>query len=245
MTEVKTPVWPDRLMIRDTGLYDDMGGGGQRIYTTAGRGYERKEYVRADIARATAPPDDPYAALSQHLHGDGDTPPLRITYRNWRGEVSERNIVPQSVWFGATEWHPDPQWLLSALDTEKGAARDFALADFGANDDTWRTRALAAETEVERLRAATPERDAEVRRAALEDAFAAIDEYPRAAPSADEWMRYDEQIEFSQGIIRTLIDATPTPACATPGCSTPAVIRLDDRRLCRDCYATHDFGDDA
>lgn len=109
------------------------------------------------IATAAAALDDPYAALSKRLHGDGDAPPLRITYRNWRGEVSERNIVPQSVWFGATEWHPEPQWLLSALDTDKGAARDFALADFGANDDTWRTRALAAEAEVERLRGLTTE----------------------------------------------------------------------------------------
>lgn len=106
---------------------------------------------------------DPYAARSQHLHGDGDVQPLRITYRNWRGEVSERNIVPQSVWFGATEWHPEPQWLLSALDTDKGAARDFTLADFGANDDTWRTRALAAEAEVERL---TAENETAVRRSA-------------------------------------------------------------------------------
>jgi hypothetical protein len=42
-------VWPDRLMIRDTQLYDDMSGGGQRIYTTAGRGYEKREYIRADL----------------------------------------------------------------------------------------------------------------------------------------------------------------------------------------------------
>lgn len=102
----------------------------------------------------SAAADAPYAALNQHLHGDGDVPPLRITYRNWRGEVGERNIIPHSVWFGATEWHPEPQWLLSALDTDKGAARDFALADFGANDDTWRARALSAEAEVERLRGA-------------------------------------------------------------------------------------------
>ena len=200
------------------------------------------------IATAAAALDDPYAALSRHLHGDGDaTPPLRITYRNWRGEVGERNIVPQSVWFGATEWHPEPQWMLSALDTDKGAARDFALADFGANDDTWRTRALSAEAEVERLRSAIPERDAEVRRAALEEAFAAIAEYPRAAPSEDEWMRYDEQIEHSQGIIRALIDATPqtTPTCAIPDCPHPPAIWLDDRRLCRDCCATPDFGDNA
>lgn len=184
-------------------------------------------------ATALAALDDPYAALSQHLHGDGDVPPLRITYRNWRGEVGERNIVPQSVWFGATDWHPEPQWLLSALDTGKGAARDFALADFGANDDTWRTRALAAEAEVERLRAATPQRDAEVRRAALEE----------AAQEADDWF-YDAEkdcvTECRLGnAIRALIDPPPRDAdtCATPGCTNPPVIRLDDRRLCRGCYS--------
>ncbi|MBM3603618.1 MAG: hypothetical protein FJX25_02445 [Alphaproteobacteria bacterium] len=42
-------IWPDRLRIRDTGLHDDLGGPEQRIYTTAGRGYERQEYVRADL----------------------------------------------------------------------------------------------------------------------------------------------------------------------------------------------------
>ncbi len=42
-------VWPDHLQIRDTGLHDDTGGGGQRIYTTAGRGYETREYIRADV----------------------------------------------------------------------------------------------------------------------------------------------------------------------------------------------------
>ena len=44
--------WPERLKIRDTGLHDDLGGPGQRIYTTAGRGYERVEYVRADLYAA-------------------------------------------------------------------------------------------------------------------------------------------------------------------------------------------------
>jgi hypothetical protein len=42
-------VWPNELMIRDTGLHDDMGGGGQRIYTTAGRGYQKVRYVRGDL----------------------------------------------------------------------------------------------------------------------------------------------------------------------------------------------------
>jgi hypothetical protein len=47
-----TPVWPETLRLRDTGLSDDLGGLGQRIYTTAGAGYEKREYVRADLAGA-------------------------------------------------------------------------------------------------------------------------------------------------------------------------------------------------
>ena len=38
-------VWPDKLMIRDTGIYEDCG---RRIHTTAGYGYEKVEYTRTD-----------------------------------------------------------------------------------------------------------------------------------------------------------------------------------------------------
>jgi hypothetical protein len=48
----KVDVWPDSLMIRDTRLHDDMGGLGQRIYTTAGAGYEKRKYIRADVRDA-------------------------------------------------------------------------------------------------------------------------------------------------------------------------------------------------
>lgn len=47
--------WPDYLMIRDTGLQDDMGGLGQRIFTTAGAGYQKVKYVRADLAAQQQP----------------------------------------------------------------------------------------------------------------------------------------------------------------------------------------------
>lgn len=57
--------------------------------------------------------------------------PVALTYTNWRGETSVRSIIPRGVWFGSTEWHPEPQWLLRAWDTEKDAERDFALKDFG------------------------------------------------------------------------------------------------------------------
>lgn len=40
--------WPNRLTLRDSGIFADEG---QRIYTTAtGYGYEKCQYVRGDIA---------------------------------------------------------------------------------------------------------------------------------------------------------------------------------------------------
>ena len=58
-------VWPERLKIRDTGLHDDLGGPGQRIYTTAGRGYERVEYIRADLYAALLAERDAAFAAGQ------------------------------------------------------------------------------------------------------------------------------------------------------------------------------------
>lgn len=55
--------------------------------------------------------------------------PITMTYRNWRGEVAERRVVPTSVWYGSTEWHKEPGWFLKARDIDKGEERDFALAD--------------------------------------------------------------------------------------------------------------------
>ncbi len=54
---------------------------------------------------------------------------IKICYKNWRGEVADRAIRPLRIWWGRTEWHPTSQWLLEAVDVEKGAVRDFALAD--------------------------------------------------------------------------------------------------------------------
>lgn len=54
---------------------------------------------------------------------------ITIAYTNWRGETSERIIIPIEVWFGKTEWHPEEQWFLKAHDVRKDAERDFALRD--------------------------------------------------------------------------------------------------------------------
>lgn len=52
-----------------------------------------------------------------------------INYTNYRGETADRQIVPIKVWFGSTEYHPEPQWLLDAFDVGKQAERSFALRD--------------------------------------------------------------------------------------------------------------------
>jgi predicted DNA-binding transcriptional regulator YafY len=70
---------------------------------------------------------------SKSKQGDDAAPDIRkavcIVYTNYRGETAQRRIVPQRVWFGATEWHPGEQWLLDAFDLEKGSPRSFALRD--------------------------------------------------------------------------------------------------------------------
>jgi hypothetical protein len=65
------------------------------------------------------------AALDAMPHGE----PITFTYTNWRGETAERTALPAFIFWGATDWHPEPQWLMRALDVEKGQPRDFALRD--------------------------------------------------------------------------------------------------------------------
>lgn len=73
---------------------------------------------------------------------DSNEPSLTIIYTNYRGYTSKRIITPIKPWFGSTEWHPEPQWLLTAFDHEKQANRDFALKDFGYSDHSPRAQAL-------------------------------------------------------------------------------------------------------
>lgn len=54
---------------------------------------------------------------------------IRFTYTNWRGITAVRTIRPISVWFGSTEWHPEPQWLMHGIDLGRDELRDFAMRD--------------------------------------------------------------------------------------------------------------------
>lgn len=55
--------------------------------------------------------------------------PVTFQYTNWRNETARRTAIPKRLWFGRTEWHPVPGWMLTAFDIEKQADRDFALTD--------------------------------------------------------------------------------------------------------------------
>lgn len=72
--------------------------------------------------------------------------PERITasYTNWRGETEDRSITPMEIRFDATEWHPEPQWLLKAWDDDRQAWRDFALKDFNFRTDLSAAKVAAA-----------------------------------------------------------------------------------------------------
>ena len=54
---------------------------------------------------------------------------ILIRYTNYRGETALRRIIPISLRFGSTQWHPEPQWLLEAFDLDRRAARAFAFKD--------------------------------------------------------------------------------------------------------------------
>jgi hypothetical protein len=62
-------------------------------------------------------------------------PPLVFNYKNWCGESGVRRAFPIRTFFGSTEWHPAPGWLMEAWDVDKGALRVFAMGDMAPVDD--------------------------------------------------------------------------------------------------------------
>ncbi len=54
---------------------------------------------------------------------------ITILYKNWKGEIGYRRILPQGIRFASSEFHPEEQWLLDAFDLDKQAQRAFAVRD--------------------------------------------------------------------------------------------------------------------
>ncbi len=81
--------------------------------------------------------EDPLGIASLHaknivalLGSRHDGERFKFVYKNYAGLVSERTVIPYSVWFGATQYHPKPQFFLNAFDIDRNESRDFALDDF-------------------------------------------------------------------------------------------------------------------
>lgn len=55
--------------------------------------------------------------------------PLHFTYRNYKGIISDRKVIPSSIYFGSTEYHKESQWLMSAFDLDKIKDRVFAVGN--------------------------------------------------------------------------------------------------------------------
>lgn len=61
-----------------------------------------------------------------------DSEIVYIDYTNHRGERAWRKIKPHDWEFCSTEWHPERQWILHAMDYDKEAVRGFALSSIHA-----------------------------------------------------------------------------------------------------------------
>lgn len=54
---------------------------------------------------------------------------ISFSYVNYRGHKEDRIVMVDEIYWGSTEWHPEPQWLMTALDYSRNAIRDFAMKD--------------------------------------------------------------------------------------------------------------------
>jgi hypothetical protein len=60
-----------------------------------------------------------------------DAAPLVFAYTNHRGEKAARRVIPLGWWFGATDFHPEPQWYFKAWCFDRQAVRDFDMRRVG------------------------------------------------------------------------------------------------------------------
>jgi hypothetical protein len=72
--------------------------------------------------------DDPSDNLESRVVARATTA-VRIVYTNYRNETAPRTVIPDTFWFGETEWHHGAQWFMDAYDVEHHTIRSFALAD--------------------------------------------------------------------------------------------------------------------
>lgn len=107
-----------------------------------------KKLVSVDLVRKTEPfpgSDDLDEELRQVLRAhqeeheeqeditllDSSTLPIKVifTYTNWKGVTKQRKAVLNRLFWGCSEYHPEPQLLVDGYDLVKKATRTYALKD--------------------------------------------------------------------------------------------------------------------
>jgi predicted DNA-binding transcriptional regulator YafY len=60
-----------------------------------------------------------------------NTPTLKFVYRNYKGNYSEREVIPKSLKYIKSIYHQElgESWFMVATDIEKGEERCFAVVD--------------------------------------------------------------------------------------------------------------------
>ena len=56
-----------------------------------------------------------------------DEQAVAMLYTNYRGVREQRVVLPLSIFFGTSEYHSEPQWLMQAYDFNREALRSFAM----------------------------------------------------------------------------------------------------------------------
>lgn len=60
---------------------------------------------------------------------------IKVIYSNWRGEKATRTIVPLSLYWGKSEWHPQEQWMIRVWDVDRNDYREYAFKDIEKHTD--------------------------------------------------------------------------------------------------------------
>jgi len=55
--------------------------------------------------------------------------PLCFSYRNHKGSITERTVVPIATFFGTTDYYKTKTWLLNAWDCDRNDYRTFAFSN--------------------------------------------------------------------------------------------------------------------
>lgn len=54
---------------------------------------------------------------------------IKVKYKNHKGEISDRTIIPKKIYYGSTNYHPNNGWLLEVFDIEKNDKRTYSFND--------------------------------------------------------------------------------------------------------------------